>query len=104
MSYDRVAFVGLGLIASSMFWAMRRAGMGAHVTGYARSEQTRATAREIGLCDTVCDDLASAVRAADLVVLCLPVGAMGEVMAELAPHIKPGATVTDVGLSEARGD
>jgi cyclohexadieny/prephenate dehydrogenase len=71
--------------------------MGAHVTGYARSEQTRATAREIGLCDTVCDDLASAVRAADLVVLCLPVGAMGEVMAELAPHIKPGATVTDVG-------
>ena len=97
MSYDRVAFVGLGLIASSMFWAMRRAGMGAHVTGYARSEQTRATAREIGLCDTVCDDLASAVRAADLVVLCLPVGAMGEVMAELAPHIKPGATVTDVG-------
>ncbi len=53
--------------------------------------------REIGLCDTVCDDLASAVRAANLVVLCLPVGAMGEVMAELAPHIKPGATVTDVG-------
>ena len=97
MSYDRVAFVGLGLIASSMFWAMRRAAMGAHVTGYARSEQTRATAREIGLCDTVCDDLASAVQAADLVVLCLPVGAMGAVMAELAPHIKPGATVTDVG-------
>ena len=58
MSYDRVAFIGLGLIASSMFWAMRRAGIGAHVTGYARSEQTRATAREIGLCDTVCDDLA----------------------------------------------
>ena len=36
MNYDRVAFIGLGLIASSMFWAMRRAGMGAHVTGYAR--------------------------------------------------------------------
>ena len=97
MSYERVTFLGLGLIASSMFWAMRRAGMRAHVTGYARSEQTRATAREIGLCDTVCDDLASAVREADLVVLCLPVGAMGAVMAEAAAHIKPGATVTDVG-------
>ena len=71
--------------------------MRAHVTGYARSEKTRATACEIGLCDTVCDDLASAVREADLVVLCLPVGAMGAVMAEVAPHIKPGATVTDVG-------
>ena len=44
MSYERVTFVGLGLIASSMFWAMRRAGMRAHVTGYARSEKTRATA------------------------------------------------------------
>jgi len=97
MSNERVTFLGLGLIASSMFWAMRRAGMRAHVTGYARSEQTRATAREIGLCDTVCDDLASAVREADLVVLCLPVGAMGAVMAEAAAHIKPGATVTDVG-------
>jgi cyclohexadieny/prephenate dehydrogenase len=67
------------------------------VTGYARSEQTRATAREIGLCDMVYDDLASAVREADLVVLCLPVGAMGTVMAEAAPYIKPGATITDVG-------
>ena len=97
MSYDRVALIGLGLIASSMFWAMKRAGMSAHVTGYARSVQTRNVARDIGLCDTVCDDLISAVTDADLVVLCLPIGAMGPVMSEIGPYLKPGCTVSDVG-------
>ena len=97
MSYDRVALIGLGLIASSMFWAMKRAGMSAHVTGYARSVETRNVARDIGLCDTVCDDLISAVTDADLVVLCLPIGAMGPVMSEIGPYLKPGCTVSDVG-------
>ena len=97
MSYDRVALIGLGLIASSMFWAMKRAGMSAHVTGYARSVETRNVARDIGLCDTVCDDLISAITDADLVVLCLPIGAMGPVMSEIGPYLKPGCTVSDVG-------
>jgi cyclohexadieny/prephenate dehydrogenase len=97
MSYDRVALIGLGLIASSMFWAMKRAGMSGHVTGYARSAETRDTARKIGLCDTVCDDVAAAVANADLVVLCVPIGAMGPVMAEMASYLKPGCTVSDVG-------
>ena len=97
MSYDRVALIGLGLIASSMFWAMKRAGMSAHVTGYARSVETRDAAREIGLCDMVCDDLISTVTDADLVVLCLPIGAMGPVMAEIGPYLKSGCTVSDVG-------
>jgi cyclohexadieny/prephenate dehydrogenase len=95
--YDRVALVGLGLIASSMFWAMKRAGLAGEVTGYARSEATRDTARRIGLCDRVCDSVTEAVAGADLVVLCVPVGAMGAVAEEIAPHLAPGATVTDVG-------
>ncbi|MEQ9260665.1 MAG: prephenate/arogenate dehydrogenase family protein [Roseovarius sp.] len=95
--YDRVALIGLGLIASSMFWAMKRGGLAGEVTGYARSPETRATAREIGLCDRVCETPAEAVEGADLVVLCVPVGAMGVVAAEIAPHLAPGATVSDVG-------
>ena len=95
--YPRVALIGLGLIASSMFWAMKRRGVAGHVTGYARSAETRATARRIGLCDTVCDSAAEAVRDADLVVLAVPVGVMGAVAAELGPHLKRGCTVTDVG-------
>lgn len=95
--YDRVALIGLGLIASSMFWAIKRAGLAGEVTGYARSAQTRATARQIGLCDRVCDTATEAVKDADLVVLCVPVGAMGAVAAEIGPALKSGATVSDVG-------
>ena len=95
--YDRVALIGLGLIAGSMAHAMRQGGLAGAITGYARSTATRDTAREIGLCDRVCDSAAEAVAGADLVVLAVPVGAMGEVMAEIAPHLAPGATITDVG-------
>ena len=95
--YDRVALIGLGLIASSMFWAMKRAGLAGEVRGFARSAQTRETARRIGLCDRVCESLHEAVEDADLVVLCIPVRAMGEVAREIAPFLKPGATLSDVG-------
>ena len=95
--YNRVALIGLGLIASSMFWAIKRAGLAGEVTGYARSQATRDTARRIGLCDRVCDSAREAVEGADLVVLCVPVGAMGQVAADLAPALKPSATVSDVG-------
>lgn len=99
--YNRVALIGLGLIASSMFWAMKRAGLAGEVTGYARSAETRDTARRIGLCDRVCDSAAEAVEGADLVVLCVPVGAMGAVMQDIASVLKPGATVSDVGSVKA---
>lgn len=95
--YDRIALIGLGLIASSMFWAIRRGGLAGEVVGYARSAETRDIAREIGLCDRIENSAADAVKDADLIVLCVPVGAMGPVMQEIAAHIKPGATVSDVG-------
>ncbi|ARE82750.1 prephenate dehydrogenase [Roseovarius mucosus] len=95
--YDRVALIGLGLIASSMAHAMRRAGVVGEITGYARSSDTREVAREIGLCDRVCESAAEAATGADLVVLCVPVGAMGAVAADIAGALKPGATVSDVG-------
>ncbi len=95
--YNRVALIGLGLIASSMFWAIKRQGLAGEVTGYARSQKTRDTARRIGLCDRVCDSAAEAVEDADLVVLCVPVGAMEQVTRDIAPILKPGATISDVG-------
>jgi cyclohexadieny/prephenate dehydrogenase len=95
--YNRVALIGLGLIASSMFWAMKRAGVAGEVTGYARSPDTRDVAREIGLCDRVCDSAADAVAGADLIILCVPIGVMADVTCEIAGMLKPGAVVTDVG-------
>ncbi|SFD64552.1 prephenate/arogenate dehydrogenase family protein [Roseivivax sediminis] len=100
--YDKVALIGLGLIASSMFWATRRAGLARVVSGYARSGETRETARRIGLCHEVCDTLEEAVADADLVVLAVPVGVMGAVAMAMAPYLKPGATVTDVGSVKRR--
>jgi len=95
--YDRVALIGLGLIASSMCHAMRRAGLAGEIAGYARSAETRKIARDIGLCDVVCESAAEAAKGADLVVLCVPVGAMDSVAREIGPVLKPGATVSDVG-------
>ena len=95
--YTRVALIGLGLIASSMAHAMRAQGLVGEIVGYAKSAETRAVAVEIGLCDRVCATAAEAVQGADLVVLAVPVGAMAAIAAEIAPHLAPGATVTDVG-------
>ncbi|MEI4473629.1 prephenate/arogenate dehydrogenase family protein [Frigidibacter sp. MR17.24] len=95
--YDRVALIGLGLIASSMGHAMKAAGLAGEIVGHARSAETRDAAREVGFVDRVCATAAEAVQGADLVVLCVPVGAMGAVAAEIGPHLAPGATVTDVG-------
>ena len=95
--YERVALIGLGLIAGSMALAMREKGLAREIVGHARSADTRSVALEIGLVDRVCETAAEAVEGADLVVLAVPVGAMGGVAVEIAPHLKPGATVTDVG-------
>ena len=95
--YDRVALIGLGLIASSIFWASKRKDVSVHITGYSRSKETRNTARKIGLCDEVFDRLEDAVKDADLVILCVPVGAMEQVMLKIAPFLKTGATISDVG-------
>ncbi|MEO0829346.1 MAG: prephenate/arogenate dehydrogenase family protein [Pseudomonadota bacterium] len=95
--YERVALIGLGLISSSIVHASRRAGAAGEIVGTARSEETRQIAREDKLCDRITETAVEAVQGADLVILCVPVGVMGRVAAEIAPHLKPGATVSDVG-------
>ncbi|MEL7115692.1 MAG: prephenate dehydrogenase/arogenate dehydrogenase family protein, partial [Pseudomonadota bacterium] len=80
-----------------MSLAMRRDGLAGEIVGTARSAETREVAREINLVDRVVDSTVEAVADADLVVLAVPVGAMEAVAREIAPHLKPGATVTDVG-------
>ncbi|MBF9029227.1 prephenate/arogenate dehydrogenase family protein [Rhodobacterales bacterium HKCCE3408] len=95
--YDRVALIGLGLVAGSMSLAMREKGLAGETVGTARSAETRRIAEEIGLVDRVVGTIAEAVADADLVVLAVPVGAMESVACEIGPHLKPGATVTDVG-------
>ena len=101
MTFERIALIGLGLIAGSISLALRRNGFEGEIIGSARTEETRATAREISLVDRVVDTAREAAEGADLVVLCVPVGAMETVAVEIAPVLKPGAVVSDVGSVKA---
>lgn len=95
--FDRVALIGIGLIGSSLARAMRKKNLAGEITGYARSETTRAKAREIGLVDRICLTASDAAKDADLVILCSPVGTYGMLAQEICPVLKPGAILTDVG-------
>ncbi len=98
--FKRLALIGLGLIGGSIALAARRGGVVEEIVGYSRSAETRARARELGLCDRVEETTAAAVKDADLVILCIPVGASGAVSAEIAPYLKYGAVVSDVGSTK----
>ena len=96
-SFKRVALIGFGLIGGSIARAARAQGLAEEIVTTARSEKTRARVKELGIVDRVAETNIEAVRDADLVILCIPVGACGAVAAEIGPHLKPGAIVSDVG-------
>ena len=95
--FQRAAVIGLGLIGSSLCRRMKRDGLVAHIAGNARSQATRDTAKELGFVDSVHADPAAAAQGADLVVLCVPVGANADVAAAVGPVLEPDCIVTDVG-------
>jgi cyclohexadieny/prephenate dehydrogenase len=95
--FERVALIGIGLIGSSLSHAMRRAGLARSIAGHAQSQATRDTALRLGLVNSIHPTAAEAVRGADLVVLCVPVGACGKIAEEIGPALGGGAILTDVG-------
>ena len=95
--FKRIALIGIGLIGSSISHAVRRAGLAGEIAGHARTAGTRATALRLGLVGEAFATASDAVKGADLVILCVPVGVCGAVAAEIGPHLAPGAIVTDVG-------
>ncbi|MHA1523525.1 MAG: prephenate/arogenate dehydrogenase family protein [Alphaproteobacteria bacterium] len=95
--FDTIAIVGIGLIGSSLAQIIAREKLAARTVLFDSDAQTRDIARQIGLGDQVVDSLSEAVTNADLVVLCVPVGAVGAVAQAMAGALKPGAIVTDTG-------
>ena len=95
--FERLALIGTGLIGSSIARAARVQGAVRAITATARSAATRRRVAELGFADCVVESNAAAVEGADLVIVCIPVGACGAVAAEIAPHLAPGAVVSDVG-------
>ncbi len=95
--FARACFIGIGLIGSSVARAMRRGGLaGAYVAGDKNPKHVKAAVK-LGVVDEATTDLAKAVAGADLIVLATPVGTNGEIARLIAPHLKKGAIVTDVG-------
>jgi cyclohexadieny/prephenate dehydrogenase len=95
--FNRLALIGVGLIGSSIARAARAQGVVRSIVATARSAATRQRVAELGIADQVVETNAAAVEGADLVIVCIPVGACGAVAAEIGPHLAPGATVSDVG-------
>ena len=95
--FARVALIGLGLIGSSLGLAMKRGSLAGSIAGTARTEATRQKALSLGAIDQAFDDALACVADADLVVICAPLGAYADIATAMAPGLKPGAIVTDVG-------
>jgi cyclohexadieny/prephenate dehydrogenase len=95
--FGKIALIGFGLIGGSIARAAREHGLAGEIVATARSAGTRARVLELGIADRVVETNAQAVQDADLVILCIPVGACGAVAQEIAGHLKPGAIVSDVG-------
>ena len=97
---NRIAILGPGLIGGSIALALRRLG-GSHVTLWARRSEAVGEVIAAGCADAATADLGAAVKDADLVVLCVPVGAMSGLAVTIATAIRSDCVVTDVGSVKA---
>src|ERR1700750_2807878 len=98
--FPRLALIGFGLIGGSIARAARAQGLAKEIVTTARSAKSRAHVAELGIVDRVVDTNVEAVKDADLVILCIPVGACGPVAGEIAAHPQPGATLSHAGSGE----
>ncbi len=100
MSFHRVAIIGLGLLGGSIGLAVREMLPDVGTQGYDADPAVRQRAAERGLVNEVHDTPGAAVDGADLVIFCVPVGAMEAAAREIAGHLRPDAIVSDVGSSK----
>lgn len=95
--FGRVAFIGIGLIGSSMARVIRRDKLAGVIVACARRPETLDACLKLGIADEVTADYATAVKNADLIVIATPISTNESIAKAIAPHLKPGAIVTDVG-------
>jgi cyclohexadieny/prephenate dehydrogenase len=95
--FDRIALIGLGLIGSSLARVIKRDRLARILVGCAQSQRTRETATRLAIVDEVTADPAGAAAGADLVIICTPMSAYEGIAKAIAPVLKPGAIVSDVG-------
>lgn len=97
MHFRKTALIGVGLLGGSLGLALQKRKLSAEVVGYVRREASVETCVQLGVVTEATMDLAAAVTDADLIVFCTPLAQMRDLAEQAAPHLKPGAIVTDVG-------
>lgn len=101
MQFEKITLVGVGLLGGSLGLAVRQRRLAGRVEGYVRRAASVIECEKIGVVDRATDDLAAAVKDADLVVLCTPLAQMRRLTEQFLPSLKRGAIVTDVGSVKA---
>lgn len=95
--FSHVALIGLGQMGASLGLALKAGGRVRHISGYDLHPDHSATALSVEAIDQLSATAAEAVRNADLVIFCTPVGTYSQLMQSIAPHLKSGAIITDIG-------
>ncbi len=96
-----IAIIGLGLIGSSILHALKIKKNSKYITfAYDINVKYRNIIKKMEISDKVCNKISDVVRNADLVILAVPVGSMGEVAKEINPYVKKGAIITDTGSTK----
>ena len=98
--YDKVAVIGMGLIGASIALAARRGGLATTIIGSDQSSEVATVVARLQLVDSFKADVAHAVADADLVILAVPVGAVGKIAERIMPNMKSGAVLTDTGSTK----
>jgi cyclohexadieny/prephenate dehydrogenase len=99
--FRRLTIIGLGLIGSSIARTARaRGGIAGEIVASDRSQAVLDRVAELGMADRVEIDPARAVEGADCIILCAPVGAFASLAESVAPHLAPGAILSDVGSTK----
>ncbi|NDD48578.1 MAG: prephenate/arogenate dehydrogenase family protein [Alphaproteobacteria bacterium] len=99
--FDTVSIIGIGLIGSSIARGIKKHNIANKVVGYAKTLKTREKAMDLGYMDQVFDSANDAIKDADLVILCVPVGANRDIMIEISDNLSEGTILTDVGSVKA---
>jgi cyclohexadieny/prephenate dehydrogenase len=95
--FQRLALIGMGLIGSSLAHVCRRKGLVREIIAADESPEVRSQVADLALANRVAETPSAAVEGADLVILCVPVGAMGRIAQEIAPYLLRGTILSDVG-------
>lgn len=96
-TFNRVTFIGFGLINSSLARVFKSKSLAKEICAYSRRKETLLKIKDLNIADYIYDDIKQSVENSDLIILGVPVGVMSSLVQEFASSLKSDAIITDVG-------